>query len=161
MPIFVGFSESGDPELVVTMEINNVTYEGTLFASSKKNQKSLGKANEKVLPTSLPLTPTTQSPVKSTSSSSSTTAPIMSPVKMTGDSDMMNNNNCLNKNSNLDKANDRDTVADIGREKDRLENRHDRVEDEVDDHVMDDVPINASKGMNLEDLRVTQPMISS
>lgn len=93
MLIFAGFSESGDPELVVTMEINNVTYEGTLFASSKKNQKSLGKANEKVLPTSLPLTPTTQSPVKSTSSSSSTTAPIMSPVKMTGDSDMMNNNN--------------------------------------------------------------------
>lgn len=95
-----GISENGEPELVVTMEINNVTYEGSLFAAATKKNLKLHKVAHKHSPLN------TSSPVKSTTSSagSAVTQQMVSPKNTSNGShhnnneaDMMNNN-CVSKN---------------------------------------------------------------
>lgn len=82
----------------------------------------------------------------------------MSPIKTTSDSDMINNN-CLNKNPNLEKDEEDHHIG-----IDKVRDHNDRLveDEEEDDHHMDELPINASsKGINLDDHRVTQPIVSS
>lgn len=95
-----GVSDSGEPELVISMEINNVTYEGSLFAAATKKNRKLHKLAHKHSPLS------TSSPVKSTTSSSGSavTTQMVSPKNTSNGSlhnnneaDMLNNN-CLSKN---------------------------------------------------------------
>lgn len=105
-----GVSENGEPELVVSMEINNVTYEGSLFAAATKKNLKAHKLSHKLGTSPL----STSSPVKSTTSSagSAVTTQMISPVDKqntsngssqhhhhhnNNDTDMMNNN-CVSKN---------------------------------------------------------------
>lgn len=95
-----GISESGEPELVVTMEINNVTYEGSLFAAATKKNLKAHKASHKLGTSPM----SSSSPVKSTTSSagSAVTTQMVSPKNGShnhnnNDTDVMNNN-CVNKN---------------------------------------------------------------
>lgn len=105
-----GVSDNGEPELVVSMEINNVTYEGSLFAAATKKNLKAHKLSHKLGTSPL----STSSPVKSTTSSagSAVTTQMISPVDKQNTSngssqhhqhhhnnntDMMNNN-CVSKN---------------------------------------------------------------
>lgn len=97
-----GISESGEPEIVVSMEINNVAYEGSLFAAATKKNVKLHKLAFRQMPNN-----NLTSPVKSitSSSGSAVTTQMLSPkngsLHNENEADVMNNN-CVEKNCLLE-----------------------------------------------------------